>query len=233
MKKYVAALAAVAVLGGAGVFYVNEKMDDTTDDPQTTATTSSYSQSADSDKTESDSVAANNDVTEENTTEKEDKEYSFTAEIDSVKGSSATLLVKDGEDILKSGSKVTVSIKDVDVVDSKGKKIKPDDMGNFESATITYDGSVRETYPLQVDAIKITLENRTDCNVYFCLEDGEIIDTLTVEKGSSLESADMPNAGAYCPEGYHFEGWTLDGETVYGLEKVDDSVSLVAKIRKD
>lgn len=232
MKKYIAALAAVAVLGGAGVFYVNEKMDDTSVDTETTTSaTSSYSQSADSD--ESDSVAVNNDVTEENTTEKEKKEYSFTAEIDSVKGGSLMLLVKEGEEILKSGDKVSVGVKDVEVVDSKGQKIKTDDIGNFETATVTYDGSVMETYPLQVDALKITLKNRTDCNVYFCLEDGEVIDTLTVEKGSSLESADMPNAGAYCSEGYHFEGWTLDGETVYGLEKVDDSVSLIAKIRKD
>ena len=77
------------------------------------------------------------------------------------------------------------------------------------------------------------LTDRTDCNVYFCLPDGEVIDTVRVPVGATLDSADMPNAGAYCDDGYHFEGWQLNGATVYGVADIEQSISLVAKIRKD
>lgn len=234
MKKYVAAFAALAVVGTVGVLYVNEKMDTDTPDEQTTSSTSSYVQSDDS--YAQSGVAVNNAVTENNTTEsttKEQQEYTFDAEIFAVAGVNVTLNVDKNSDVAKSADKVVVSFDNVEVVDSKGNKIKHDDVANFKNATVTYDGTVMETYPAQVKASKIVLKNRTDCNVYFCLPDGEVIDTVRVSVGSTLESADMPNAGAYCDDGYHFEGWQLNGETVYGVADIEQSVSLVAKIRKD
>ena len=43
----------------------------------------------------------------------------------------------------------------------------------------------------------------------------------------------MPNAGAACPDGYHFEGWSVDGKDINGLKNITDSVTVTAKIRKD
>ncbi len=231
MKKYVAAFAVIAAVGVAGALYVNEKMDDTTVDTDTSTTSSSYAQQVDGNNVDTDD--ADDNKTEEAPTEQDKKESTFYGEIDSVKGNTVTVIVNDGEEILSSGDKVAVGFNDVEITDSNGKKIKDDDVGNFKNATVTYDGTVMETYPLQVNASKIVLKNRTDCNVYFCLEGGENIDTLTIPVGSTLESADMPNAGAYCPDGYHFEGWTLNGETIYGISEINDTVSVIAKISKD
>lgn len=234
MKKYVAAFAALAVVGAAGVMYVNQKMDTDTPADQTTSSTTSYVQS-DGSYTGS-GVAVNNAVTQSSTTEsttESQKEYTFDAEIDSASGVTLTLKVDKGSGAVKSADKITVSFNDVETVDSKGNTVKADDVANFKNATVTYDGTIMETYPAQVKASKIVLLNRTDCNVYFCLPDGEVIDTVRVPVGSTLESADMPNAGAYCDDGYHFEGWQLNGETVYGVTDIQQSVSLFAKIRKD
>ena len=90
-----------------------------------------------------------------------------------------------------------------------------------------------ETYPLMVHAEKIVLSQREKCNVYFYL-DGKIIKTLTVDIGASIDSADMPRAGAYCDDGYHFENWIDEsGKAVYALENIKDSVVLNAKISHD
>lgn len=234
MKKFVAAFAALAVAGAVGVMYVNEKMD--TDAEQSTTSTTSYAQSGDS-YTQS-GVAVNNTTpqsttsTTESITEKE-KEYTFLSEIDAVSGTTLILKVKSGDGGVRQGDKISVSFNNVKTVDANGKTVKEDDVANFKNATVTYDGAVMETYPLQVNASKIMLSNRTDCNVYFCLPDGEVIDTVRVPVGSTLDSADMPNAGAYCDDGYHFEGWQLNGQTVFGVADIEQSISLVAKIRKD
>lgn len=233
MKKFVAAFAALAVAGAVGVMYVNEKMDtDDAAEPSVTSTTSS----AQSDNSHSHSGTAVSDKTEESTTEsttEKEKEYTFDAEIFAVAGVSVTLNVDKDSEVAKSADRVVVSFDNVELVDAKGNKIKDDDVANFKNATVTYDGKVRETYPAQVTASKIVLRNRTDCNVYFRLPDGEVIDTVRVPVGSTLDSADMPNAGAYCDDGYHFEGWQLNGQTVFGVEDIEQSISLVAKIRKD
>lgn len=234
MKKYVAAVAALAVVGTAGVMYVNDKMDTESPANETTTSTTSYVQSDDS-YTQS-GIAVNSDkttTTTSTTTTEQVKEVSFKAEIDEVSGNTLLLSVDKGNDTLKSGDKVSVAFKNVEVVDTKGRSIKDDDVVNFKDATVYYDGTVMETYPVQVKASKIVLRNRTDCNIYFCLSDGQVIDTITVPVGATIDSADMPNAGAYCDDGYHFEGWQLNDETVYGVEDVDHSLSLVAKIRKD
>ena len=90
-----------------------------------------------------------------------------------------------------------------------------------------------ETYPLMVNADKIVLSQREKCNVYFYL-DGKIIKTLTVDPGTTVESADMPNAGAYCDEGYHFDYWMDEkGEVVESIIDIKDSVVLNAKISHD
>ncbi len=233
MKKYVAALAALAVAGTVGVYYVNEKMDTGSPDEQSTVSTSSYVQSDDS--YTNNGVAVNDDVTADSSdkTDEPAKEYTFDAEIVSVSGDSVTLKVDSDSDLAKSANKVVVSLDSLKVVDSASKSVKADDVENFKNATVTYDGTVMETYPVQIKASEIVLRNRTDCNVYFCLDNGEIIDTVNVPVGSTIDSADMPNAGAYCEDGYHFEGWLLNGETVYGVEDLQSSISLTAKIRKD
>ena len=232
MKKIVAAFAALAVAGAVGVAYVNEKMD--TDAEQSTTSATSYAQSDDS-YTKS-GVAVSNTVSKTTTTEsttEEEKEYSFLAEVDAVSGTTLMLKVKSGDGSVRKGDEISVSFNSVETVDTNGNTVKDDDVANFKNATVTYDGTVMETYPLQVKASKIVFRNRTDCNVYFCLPDGEIIDTVRVPVGSTLDSADMPNAGAYCDDGYHFEGWQLNGETVFGVADIEQSISLVAKIRKD
>ncbi len=234
MKKYVAALAALAVVGTAGVVYLSDKIEDTPTDSTTTTTTSSYSQSYDSSTTKN-SVTV--DKTEEesttSTTKEDEKEYTFDAEIDSVSGDVLILIPDKNSDVAKSADKITVGLKNVKTVDKNGKSVKSDDVKNFSDITITYDGTVMETYPAQVKATKAVLKNRTDCNVYFCLDDGKVIDVITIPVGSDLESADMPNAGAYCPDGYHFEGWLSGSKVVYGIADIQDSMSLTAKIRKD
>ncbi len=234
MKKFVATFAALAVVGAAGVMYVNEKMETNAPDEQST-TSSTYVQT-DSGYTNK-VTSANKDITEKSTTTQSTtekiKDYTFKAEIDAVSGTSLTLKVKSGDGGVKAGDKIIVSFDNIKTVDSDGSTVKADDVANFKNAVITYDGTVMETYPLQVKASEIVLSGRTDCNVYFCLPDGEVIDTVRVPVGATLDSADMPNAGAYCDDGYHFEGWQLNGATVYGVADIEQSISLVAKIRKD
>ncbi|MBQ8227658.1 MAG: hypothetical protein IJZ88_01455 [Clostridia bacterium] len=235
MKKHVAALVALAVVGSAGVLYVNQKMDtDSATEQTTTSSTSSYVQNNDS-YTQG-GVAVNNDVTQSSSAEDvedNEKEYTFDAEIDNISDTVMTLKVDEDSDVAKSADKVTVNFDEVEIIDSKGNSVKADDVVNFKNVTVIYDGTVMETYPAQVKASKIVLKNRTDCNVYFCLPDGKVIDIVKVPVGADIDSADMPNAGAYCDDGYHFEGWQYQGETVYGMENIEQSVSLTAKIRKD
>lgn len=235
MKKYVAAFAALAVVGTAGVMYVNHQMGSEPSANESTTSTTSYVQSDDS-YTQG-GMAVNGDTTKttsttESTTQ-QPKEVSFKAEIDNVSDGTLMLNVDKGSGEIKSSDKINVGLNNVNVVDTQGREIKKDDIANFKNATVYYDGMVMETYPAQVKASKIVLRNRTDCNIYFCLPDGKIIDTITVPVGATIDSADMPNAGAYCDDGYHFEGWQLNGETVFGVADVDHSLSLVAKIRKD
>ncbi len=234
MKKYVAVIAAIAVAGAVGVYYVGDKMDDTS--ASTTTSTSSYSQKIDSDSGENVAVDKTNEkttTTTSTTTEKKNKEQTFFAEIDSVSDDILIVVPDKSSAEGKSYNKITFGLENVKTVDDKGKSVSLDDVKNFNSITVTYNGNIMETYPAQLKASKVVLSDREKCNVYFCLEGGKVIDTLTVPVGSSLESADMPNAGAYCPDGYHFEGWLLGSKTVYGIEKIEDSVSLTAKIRKD
>lgn len=234
MKKYVAAIAALAVAGTVGVVYLSDKIESTPVD-STTSSSTSYVQSDngyDSNDKESDNKK-DTEKTTSSTTEKQNKIYTFDAEIDSVSGDVLILIPDKESDVAESADKVTIGLKNVKVVDSEGKKVKADDVKNFGDITVTYDGTVMETYPAQVNASKVVLKNRTHCNIYFCLDDGKVIDTLTVPVGSDLESADMPNAGAYCPDGYHFEGWVSGSKVIYGIADIENSVSLIAKIRKD
>ncbi len=236
MKKYVAALAALAVVGTAGVLYIDKKMGTDSPSPETTTTTSSYSQKIDSHT--GNSVAADSDKTQpqtsETTSSKSNKEeYIFNAEIDDVNGTSLKLKVEEDSGAVKSADKIVVDFEGVESVDSQGNKVKADDVANFKNVTVYYDGTIMETYPAQVSASKIVFKNRTHCNVYFRLPDGEVIDIVTIPVGATLDSADMPNVGAYCDDGYHFEGWTLNGEKVFGVDNVKSSISLTAEIRKD
>lgn len=234
MKKYIAAIAAVAVVGTAGVMYVSDKMDtENPDDQPTTSTSSTYHQSED-DYTESDKSGEGSSETDEpESTSADKKEHTFDAEIRNVSDTGMNLSVDKNSEEYNSADKIFVSFGNVSIVDSDGNEVKADDVENFTDVTITYDGNIMETYPAQVKASKITLRNRTGCNVYFCLPDGRVIDTVKIPVGSDIESADMPNAGAYCDDGYHFEGWTYNGETVHAVSDVESSISLIAKIGKD
>lgn len=235
MKKYIAALAALAVVGTAGVLYLDNKMDTEAPADQSSTTTSTYSQSGSS-KTTGSTAAAIGDKSQTQSTEttsEKAKEYIFNAEIDDISGTSLKLKVEEDSGAAKSADKIVVDFDGVEAVDSQGKRVKADDVANFKNVTVYYDGTIMETYPAQVKATKIVFKNRTDCNIYFCLQDGEVIDTVTVPVGSTLDSADMPNAGAYCDDGYHFEGWLLNGEKVFGVDNIRTNITLVAEIRKD
>ncbi len=233
MKKYVAVIAAIAVAGAAGVYYVNDNMSNAPDTG--TSAPSSYSQSVNNSEGNKTVENKNEQKTTTTTisTKGADEKHSFKAEIDSVSGDLLIIIPDKNSDEAKTCDRITLGLKNVKVVDSNGKTVLADDVKNFNSITIIYDGNIMETYPAQIKASKVILSDRSQCNVYFKLESGETIHTLTVPVNSALESADMPNAGAYCPDGYHFEGWMLGTKTVYGIEKIDDSVSLIAKIRKD
>ncbi len=236
MKKYIAAFAALAVVGAAGVLYVNQKMDTDTPEESTSSSSLSY-YDLDDDNKDSYSKPVMSNKTEPSSTEESTtqpiKEYTFDAEIDAVSGDSLVLKVDENSDVYKSADKVYVTYNGVKTVDTKGNTVKNDDVGNFKKATVYYDGTVMETYPAQVKASKIVFEGRTDCNVYFRMPGGELIDTVTVPVGAALESADMPNAGAYCDDGYHFEGWLLNEKIVYGVSDIQTSITLTAKIGKD
>lgn len=234
MKKYIAIIAAIAVLGTAGIVVVNKRLTSKTDDnkesqsySQTVSGESSGSaQSQDSSKSEesersSDSQAAK-DVS------------SFFCEVDSISGTNMIVVPDKNSTERKSSDKISLDFSKAAVTDEKGKKVSQDDIKNFSRAKIYYNGEIRETYPASITAQRIVLSGREYCNIYFYSElTGELLKMHRVPVGSNLDSADMPNAGAACPDGYHFEGWSVDDKDINGLKNITDSVTVTAKIRKD
>lgn len=233
MKKFLAIFAAAAVVGTTCFAIIQSRKNEPDTD---TETTSAYSQTqADytdiSQKSEETSSSVSEQSTEA-TTEASDEQHSFTGSIEAVSGTNVIVLTDKNCTEYNSSDKFSFGISGIDIADENGKAVADDDVKNFNSVKIFYSGDIMETYPAQVNAQKIVLSERKYCNVKFVV-DNTVVKTLRVEKGGSVDSADMPNAGAYCADGYHFECW-LDGtRAVSFLSDINDSVTLTAKISKD
>ena len=236
MKKYLIAFLIIAVVGTSGYFavrHISNNKKEPVDAVSTVTSSSSVSRQAD-DHTEliTQGTSAGSKPTH-TTSAKAKKEESFDAELISASNGSFELESKTASGGVPEKSKVRASAESINIVDSSGKKVRDDDYSNFRSAKVYYSGEVMETYPLMVHADKIVLSQREKCNVYFYL-DGKIIKTLTVDTGASIDSADMPNAGAYCDDGYHFDYWMdASGNPVDSLTDINDSIVLNAKISHD
>lgn len=239
MKKFLAIFAAAAVVGTAGYAIVKNEQDKANPSGETEST--SYSQSdSGNDSTEktvgnksNDSSSVDNQNSQTDVSnEPDEKESTFIATINSYTESVLMVTPDKGTAESKSADKFSVNISKIKLVDEKGKEVKSDDVKNLAKAKITYKGGIQETYPAGITAIKVVLTGRVNCNVYFSVN-GNVVRTLNVGVGSSIEESDMPNAGAYCEDGYHFDGWYVDSKKVAGLTNITDSVTVVAKISKD
>ncbi len=232
MKKFLAAFAAVAVIGAAcfAVIQSNNNKENVSSEAESSTQVqanediSGYS-SATVSSTEEFS-ASSSSVSTENTSKK-----SFTGEIDVVNGMNIILVPEKSSKEYSSG-RISVSLSGLNAVDSNGKTVKPDDYKNFSKAAVYYDGNIMETYPPQVNAEKVVFLSREKCNIYFEV-DGTIVKTICVDVGADIDSSDMPNAGAACKEGTHFNYWTVNGEKVTYLSNVRESVTVSAEISKD
>lgn len=234
MKKYIAIIAAIAVLGTAGIVVVNKRLTSKTDDNKKSQ---SYSQAVSG---ESSGSAQSQDSSKSEESERSSESQaakdvsSFFCEVDSVSGTNMIVVPDKNSAERKSSDKISLDFSKAAVTDEKSKKVSQDDIKNFSRAKIYYNGEIRETYPASITAQRIVLSGREYCNIYFYSElTGELLKTHRVPVGSNLDSADMPNAGAACPDGYHFEGWSVDGKDINGLKNITDSVTVTAKIRKD
>ena len=234
MKKYIAIIAAIAVLGTAGIVVVNKRLTSKSDDNKESQ---SYSQAVSG---ESSGSAQSQDSSKSEESERSGDSQaakdvsSFFCEVDSVSGTNMIVVPDKNSTERKSSDKISLDFSKAAVTDEKGKKVSQDDIKNFSRAKIYYNGEIRETYPASITAQRIVLSGREYCNIYFYSElTGELLNPHRVPVGSNLDSADMPNAGAACPDGYHFEGWSVDGKDINGLKNITDSVTVTAKIRKD
>lgn len=233
MKKYIAIFAAIVVIGAAGFIVVDQnKRNFSEGDASKSSTSTNSSVSGNDSITSQKTISEAPTQTTTTAPSQKAEEVSFKAQIDGVTGSTLMLVPDKGTNEAKSSDKISVGTKNVDVVDQNGKKIAEDDMMNFTRAQVFYDGLIRETYPAGITAQKIILSGREYCNIYF-YSSNKLLKTIRLKVGSNLDSADMPNAGASCPDGYHFEGWMNNGKDINGLENINDSVNIIAKIRKD
>lgn len=234
MKKFLAVFAAAAVVAAAGFAVVHNKMNDDNIETETTSGVSSeiyqgsyggYSQASEESSEQSSEQTSDADAITAD-------QHSFSAEIDSVSGMMLIVLPDENSSEYRSSDKIAFSLDGISVTDENGAAVGYEDINNYESVQVVYSGDVRETYPAQIDAKKIVLSGQKYFNVDFVI-DGTVVKTLRVEKGESINASDMPNAGAYCKDGYHFEYW-LDGEkSVSSVPNITGNVTLTAKISKD
>ena len=247
MKKSIIAIlivAVVGVLGFLGVKYVTDKRKEPVNENQTQSLTQqsqSYSYtdlpSQKQPETSDPSVSQRSQVQQNDITasavEQDKKVNSFNADVVSSDGNVYEVEISSESNGIPKGSKVKVSVDKNHLYDDNGKTVRADDFVNFKSAHVVYTGDILKTSPLSVNADKVILSQREKCNVYFYI-DGKNIKTLSVSVGALLDSSDMPNAGAYCKDGYHSDGWQDEnGKAVYSLENITDSVVLSAKISHD
>lgn len=235
MKKYIAIIAACAVIGVAGVAVVKNHMKSPDENKTTADSGASYSQSADGETDEKKTSDKASSEKDNSTSEpaKNSALLSFTGIIESIDGSTVTVVPDKGESVRSSADKITFSTDTAELSDESGAAVRADDVKNFAKAKVYYKDGVRETYPASVDAQRVVLIDREYCNIYFYSDKNELIKTLRVKVGDSLESADMPNGGAYCPDGYHFVGWEYGSQIVDGIKKLTKSVTLKAVISQD
>lgn len=236
MKKYIAIIAVCAVIGVAGVAFVKDHMKTPDENKTTSESGASYSQSADGETTEkktSDADSSKKDDITSASSANQSALLSFTGTIESVDGSTVTVVPDEGESVRSSADKITLSLDTAELVDESGAAVRADDVKNFAKAKVYYKDGIREKYPASVDAQRVVLIDREYCNIYFYSDKNELIKTLRVKVGDSLESADMPNGGAYCPDGYHFVGWEYGSQIVDGIKKLTKSVTLKAVISQD
>lgn len=250
MKKSIIAILIVAVVGILGFFgvkYFTDKRKEPVDENQSQLHSQMQSQSQPYSytqqpsqtqaKTSDASVSQRSQVQQNDITasavEQDKKVNSFNADVVSSDGNVYEVAISDESNGIPKGSKVKVSVDKKHLYDNNGKTVRDDDFINFKNAQVIYTGDILKTSPLSVNADKVILSQREKCSVYFYI-DGKNIKTLTVSVGASIDSSDMPNAGAYCEDGYHFDGWLDEnGKEVYSLEKITDSVVLNAKISHD
>lgn len=241
MKKFLAIFAAAAVVGTAGFAIVKTQKKSSESGAETTTAPTAQIQTEDSSYENGEEKTAETSEQESSSSESvngqteqpaENTLKSFNAQIDTVSGTMIIAAPEMSSEEAKSSDRISFSISGIDVTDSNGKTVKADDIMNFSKVQIFYSGEIMETYPAQISAQKIVLSSRQHCNVYFSVND-QIVKTLRVKTGSSVESADMPNAGAYCDVGTHFEGWTDGEKDVPYIKDIQDSVTLTAKIVED
>ena len=237
-------VAVVGILGFFGVKYVTDKRKEPVNENQTqtlTQQSQSYSYtdlpSQKQPETSDPSVSQQSQVQQNDITasavEQDKKVNSFNADVLSADGNVYEVEIISESNGIPKGSKVKVSVDKKHLYDNNGKTVRADDFVNFKKAQVIYTGDILKTSPLSVNADKVILSQREKCSVYFYI-DGKNIKTLTVSVGASLDSSDMPNASAYCQDGYHSDGWQDEsGKTVYSLENITESVVLSAKISHD
>ena len=157
--------------------------------------------------------------------------HTFSADIEAVSDDEITVVPKKGFAERAKSDRLSFSPDKVKITDKNGREVRADDVMNFSEADVEYYSEVRNTYPEKIDVRGLALSSREYCNVYFSVN-GEEVETLRVPVGGRVEESDMPNAGAYCKNGYRFDGWT-DGKTdIYSLSNITDSVTLTAKMVK-
>ncbi len=233
MKRFLAIFAAAAVVAAVGFGVIKIKKDDSVKPDEAV---SASSEAGDNSLYDTSSTLKSEEETSQTTESQSSQtsysERTFTSQIDSVSG--ALMIVVPDKNCVESDSsdKFSFSTDGITVTDSNGKAISADDIKNFASAKVTYTGEMMETYPVQIKATGIVLSSREYCNVNFSVN-GQIVKTLRVRTGETVNSADMPNAGAYCQDGYHFECWLDGNKSVTSLSGVSDSVTLTAKIVED
>ena len=261
IKKSIIAILIVAVVGILGFFgvkYLTDKRKEPVNEhqPQSqaqsqtqmqslpqlstqTAQLTSQPQSTTQTKTETSdpSVSQQSRAQQSNLTdsavEQDKKVNSFNAHVVSTDANDYEVEIISESNGIPKGSKVKVSVDKKHLYDNNGKTVRADDFVNFKKAQVIYTGDILKTSPLSVNADKVILSQREKCSVYFYI-DGKNIKTLTVSVGASLDSSDMPNASAYCQDGYHSDGWQDEsGKTVYSFENITESVVLSAKISHD
>lgn len=236
MKKFLAIFAAAAIVATAGFAVVHNKMNDENVETETTSEAQSYNStdyySGNDYSATSESIEAQTSESSVSETSSVAEAHSFTSQIDSLSGTMLIVLPDKNCSEYNSSDKIALSIDGISLVDENGKSVQYDDVKNFESAKVVYSGDIKETYPAQVDAQKVVLSGRRYCTVSFVV-DGKVIKTHRVEKGGSLNAADMPNAGAYCKDGYHFECWLNGDKSVSSVSDISDNITLTAKISKD
>lgn len=80
----------------------------------------------------------------------QEKKVSFTATVLENTGSSVLVEPSADSDEIKSSNRISVSVKDCEILDSEGNAISIDDIKVDSKIEITYGGEILESYPAQI-----------------------------------------------------------------------------------